>query len=208
MVMAPARLGSDVAAHTAFFQNIGKATGIPILLQNAPGPNGAGLSPEAVAEIARAVEAVEYVKEETLPCGQNLSRIQAAAGASIRGVFGGAGARYVTDELARGAVGTMPASELTDVHVDLVEAWRRGDEATARRLYAASLPLLTFQAVFRMAMSKEVLRRRGVIQNVFVRAKGPRLDDRDRRELDLLLHEAAELPRTRPWVTRASFQVA
>jgi len=199
MVMAPARLGPDVSAHIAFFSEIGKAAQVPILLQNAPAPIGAGLSPEAVAEIAHAVDAVEYVKEETLPCGQNLSRIRAAAGAAIRGVFGGAGARYVTDELARGALGTMPASELADVHVDLVRAFGRGEEAAARRLYAASLPLLTFQAVFRMAMTKEVLRRRGVIRHVFVRAGGPKLDDGDRRELALLLEEAADLPRIRPW---------
>jgi 4-hydroxy-tetrahydrodipicolinate synthase len=41
-----------------------------------------------------------------------------------------------------------------------------------------------------MHMTKEVLRRRGVIRNTFVRGKGPKFDDGDRAELSLLLQEA------------------
>ena len=44
-----------------------------------------------------------------------------------------------------------------------------GDVAGARALYNRSLPLLTFQAVFRMDMTKEVLRRRGVLESTHVR---------------------------------------
>jgi hypothetical protein len=35
-----------------------------------------------------------------------------------------------------------------------------GDVSTTRKLYNVSLPLLNFQAIFRMHMTKEVLRRR------------------------------------------------
>jgi 4-hydroxy-tetrahydrodipicolinate synthase len=38
------------------------------------------------------------------------------------------------------------------------------------------LPLLNFQAVFRMAMTKETLRRRGIIAHAGKRAAGPELD--------------------------------
>jgi 4-hydroxy-tetrahydrodipicolinate synthase len=51
------------------------------------------------------------------------------------------------------------------------------------------LPLLNFQAVFRMAMTKEVLRRRGVINSTHVRAAGPKLDAGDLVELDALLND-------------------
>ncbi|UIY28241.1 hypothetical protein LZK73_14660 [Neorhizobium galegae] len=44
-------------------------------------------------------------------------------------------------------------------------------------------------------MTKEVLRRRGVIKNTFVRGKGPKFDEGDRKELALLLAEA-DLPYT------------
>jgi 4-hydroxy-tetrahydrodipicolinate synthase len=55
------------------------------------------------------------------------------------------------------------------------------------------LPLLNFQAVFRMAMTKEVLRRRGVITATHVRAAGPRLDAGDQRELEAMLDEISDL---------------
>lgn len=193
MVMAPFHLGNDTAAQTAYFKQVSDGAGVPIMLQNQPKPIGAGLTPEEVADVAKAVPAIRYIKEETPPCGQHLTRIKAATNGSVDAIFGGAGGRYITDELARGAAGTMPASELADIHAALIHAWQSGDVRTARKLYAASLPLLNFQAIFRMHMTKEVLRQRGVIKNVFVRGKGPKFDDGDRAELALLLAEA-DLP--------------
>jgi 4-hydroxy-tetrahydrodipicolinate synthase len=192
MVMAPHALGRDVKAQTEYFAAVARGTQLPIMLQNAPPPNGAGLLPEEVAQIARAVETLRYVKEETQPCGQNVGRILAAAGPAIDAVYGGAGARYVLDELARGAAGTMPAIELADVHVKMVDAWRSGNAARARRLYIESLPLLAFQMVFRVRATKELLRRRGLLSCTVARAAGPQLDADDLREFDALV--AAALP--------------
>ena len=193
MVMAPARLGADVEAQIAYFTAIAAAAGLPVMLQNAPLPVGAGLTPETVARIAMAVEGVTLVKEETPPCGQHLTRIQTAAGSSLSGIFGGAGGRYIIDELRRGSAGTMPALELADVHVALVNAWRADEQSRARELFRQALPLLNFQAIFRMHMGKAVLRRRGVIRHTFVRADGPVMDAQDRVELDTLLADAAHL---------------
>ncbi len=191
MVMAPGHLGNSIEAQTEYFQHVAANATIPIMLQNQPKPIGAGLTPEEVAAVASAVDRVRYIKEETPPCGQHLTRIKNAVGGSVDAIFGGAGGRYVMDEMARGAAGTMPACELADIHAMMIRSWHQGDVATARRLYSVSLPLLTFQAIFRMHMTKEVLRRRGVVRNTFVRAKGPKLDDGDRAELTLLLQEAS-----------------
>ena len=195
MVIAPLHLGNDIAAQTEYFKALSVGAAVPIMLQNQPKPIGAGLTPEEVAAVANAVPAIRYIKEETAPCGQHLTRIKAAANGSVDAIFGGAGGRYVTDELTRGAAGTMPAAELSDIHAALVHAWQAGDIATARKLYNVSLPLLNFQAIFRMHMTKAVLQKRGVIKNIFVRGKGPRFDDGDRAELALLLAEA-DLPYT------------
>jgi 4-hydroxy-tetrahydrodipicolinate synthase len=51
------------------------------------------------------------------------------------------------------------------------------------------LPLLNFQAVFRMAMTKEVLRRRGILRSTHVRAAGPVPDAQDLVELATMLDE-------------------
>jgi 4-hydroxy-tetrahydrodipicolinate synthase len=192
MIMAPPAAGQDVARHVAFFAAVAEgAPGLPLMLQNAPAPNGAGLSPEAVAEVAAAVPAIRYVKEETLPCGQHVTRILAASGGRLAGVMGGAGARFVLDELARGACGTMPALELCDAHAALWRAWQGGNRAEARRIYTLTLPLLAFQMTFRVRATKEVLRRRGLLAHTGARAAGPKLDAGDLAELGELIATAA-----------------
>jgi len=197
MVMAPARLGGEVAPLIEHYRRIGEAAAMPIMLQNAPPPAGGGFDAAAVAQVVARVPAVRYVKEEAMPCGQRitalLARQEIAAAPHFAGVLGGAGARYLLDELARGAIGTMPACELTDVHVRIMRAWRAGDSALARMLYNRTLPLLNFQAVFRWPATKEVLKRRGVIDDATVRAPGPRLDAQDQIELDTMLAEIEDL---------------
>jgi 4-hydroxy-tetrahydrodipicolinate synthase len=198
MIMAPPHAGQDVAKHVAFYAAVVEAApGIAIMLQNAPAPNGAGLSPEAVAAITAQVPAIRTVKEETLPCGQHVTRILAAsaggraAATTLDGVMGGAGARFILDELARGACGTMPALELADAHVALWRAWQRGDRAEARRIYTLTLPLLAFQMTFRVRATKEVLKRRGLLTHTHARAAGPKLDADDMAEIGELLATAA-----------------
>ena len=204
MVMAPASIGRDTGAQRAFVERASELAhreGLPILLQNAPVPIGAGLSPAEVAAVAIGVERIRFVKEETLPCGQHLSGILEAAEltpGAIDGVFGGAGARYLIDELARGSIGTMPACELSDLHVRLVSAWREGEIEEARRLFEASLPMLSFQAVFRMHMTKATLARRGVLASTRVRGAGPVPDAADLAELGTLLVRLAPELALRP----------
>lgn len=197
MVMAPAALAGDAAALLDYYRQLGADSEVPIMLQNAPPPAGGGFDMAAVAQVVAAVPSVRYVKEEAMPCGQRISALLArgelAKAPHFIGVLGGAGARYLLDELSRGAIGTMPACELTDVHVRMVRAWRGGDRRQARTLYNRSLPLLNFQAVFRWAATKEVLKRRGVIECTRVRAPGPRLDAQDQAELDIMLQETADL---------------
>jgi 4-hydroxy-tetrahydrodipicolinate synthase len=191
MIMAPPHAGQDIAKHVAFYAAVAEAApGIAIMLQNAPAPNGAGLSPEAVAAVTAQVPAIRTVKEETLPCGQHVTRILAAA-TTLDGVMGGAGARFILDELARGACGTMPALELADAHVALWRAWQCGDRAEARRIYTLTLPLLAFQMTFRVRATKEVLKRRGLLTHTGARAAGPKLDAGDMAEIGELLATAA-----------------
>ncbi len=197
MVMAPAQFAGDSAALIEHYRRLGSAATLPIMLQNAPPPAGGGFDATAVAQVVATVPAVRYVKEEALPCGQRISallaRSELAAAPHFLGVLGGAGARHLLDELARGAIGTMPACELTDVHVRVVRAWRAGDRGQARALYNRTLPLLNFQAVFRWAATKEVLKRRGVIGCARIRTPGPLPDAQDQEELDIMLEEIADL---------------
>jgi len=196
MIMAPVGLGSDLTAHRTFFQQV--AAGLPgaeIILQNAPAPTGAGLDAKAIIEIAASIPTITYVKEETLPSGPAITAMRAANIPSVRGVFGGGGARYIIDELDRGACGAMPAVELTDLHVALWRAYAAGDRGQARRLYRLSLPLLVSQAIYRMRLTKHVLARRGIADAPHVRAPLPEMDAATQRDVDTMLADLlAEFP--------------
>jgi 4-hydroxy-tetrahydrodipicolinate synthase len=192
MVAAPA--GLSIEQQIAHFSAIANAAPrLAIMLQNVPPPVGAGLEPKDVLSIAHAVPAVSYVKEEALPSGQRLSELLAGAPISLRGVFGGAGGRYITDELRRGACGTMPAIELAEVHVALYKAHRIGDSLSVQKIFTRMLPILNIQAVFRWSLTKYVLHRRGLITAMGQRATGPRLDTIDQIDVDAFLNDISDL---------------
>jgi 4-hydroxy-tetrahydrodipicolinate synthase len=163
------------------------------MLQNVPLPVGAGLDPEVLLEILAAVPSIRYIKEETLPSGQRLTELLARGPASLVGVFGGAGGRYITDELRRGAAGTMPAIELAEVHVALFAAHRAGDHAKVRELFTRMLPVLNVQAVFRWSLTKYVLQKRGLIPCMKQRVPGPLLDALDQADVDAFLTDIDDL---------------
>jgi len=192
MVLTPHAHAGDAVAMAGFFQSLGDAAGIPLMLQNAPAPMGVGLGVDDVVSLVERAPAIAYVKEETMPSGHRITAL-AERTASVRAVFGGAGARYVLDELGRGAIGTMPACEITEAHVAMLDAWAAGDQERARTLFERTLPLLSMQAVFRWRLTKAVLLRRGLIASDKVRAPGPALDAFDQRELDILLARIHDL---------------
>jgi 4-hydroxy-tetrahydrodipicolinate synthase len=193
MVAAPANR-NDVDGQVVYFRAMAEAAGgTPIMLQNVPPPAGAGLAPEVLLQVLRAVPAVRYVKEEALPSGQRLTALRQAQLPSLLAVFGGAGGRYITDEIRRGAAGTMPAIELAEIHVALWAAHRRGDGEAVRGLFTRMLPILNIQAVFRWALTKYVLQSRGLIAHAGQRAAGPALDALDRAEVDSFLADVRDL---------------
>ncbi|WDS37792.1 dihydrodipicolinate synthase family protein [Pseudoxanthomonas sp.] len=193
MVLTPHAHAGDPTAMAAFFNDLHARSGVAIMLQNAPAPMGIGLGVDEVVSLAARVPGIAYVKEETMPSGHRITALGQRTAGSVRAVFGGAGARYVLDELARGAVGTMPACEITEVHVAMLAAWAAGDRESARTLFERTLPLLSMQAIFRWRLTKAVLKRRGLIASDHVRAPGPALDREDQRELDILLNRIADL---------------
>ncbi|TQV70550.1 dihydrodipicolinate synthase family protein [Exilibacterium tricleocarpae] len=193
MIMTPGAFADQPGRMIDFYHNVGSVTGIPIMLQNAPKPMGVGLSVAEVANLVKGVSEIAYIKEETSPSGQRITALLDQRLPSLQGVFGGAGGRYIIDELNRGSHGNMPACEVTEIHAALFAAHKCGDVNTARHLFERSLPLLNMQAIFRWRLTKAVLFTRGLINSTYVRAPGPQLDKQDRRELSAMLDLIGDL---------------
>jgi dihydrodipicolinate synthase/N-acetylneuraminate lyase len=175
MAMAVPAMGNE---QIAWFEKIAAATGgLPIILQNLGKPRGADLNAKEMLALSAAIPAIRYVKEEGVPSGPKVSRLVAGCGTHLDAVIGGGGARYLFEELERGAVATMPALELLEVHVAIVSAYLAGRREEALTLYERTLPLLLIQLPYRMRMTKLILAHRGLIEREAVREPLPVMDD-------------------------------
>ncbi|WP_405398686.1 dihydrodipicolinate synthase family protein [Maribacter sp. Asnod2-G09] len=191
MIMAPSHLGNDVTKHKEYFLHISEnLPNCEIMLQNAPSPMGAGLDVEFILEIVSSNPSITYIKEETLPSGPRITSLLKNSIPHLIGIFGGGGARYIIDELNRGAIGALPAAEITDLHVALFKSYKNGDYDTARRLYRLSLPLLTAQVIYRTRLTKYVLYKRGIITNMqHVRAPITKLEEQAMKDINNMLED-------------------
>ncbi|WP_421724958.1 dihydrodipicolinate synthase family protein [Bauldia sp.] len=193
MAMAVPAMRDDLSGWFARIEEA--AGGRPIILQNLFAPRGADLSADEMIALSRAIPAIRYVKEEGIPSGPKVSELAKACGPDLDAVIGGGGARYLIEELDRGAVATMPAIELLDLHVALMAAYKAGRRSEALSLYERSLPLLLIQAPYRMRLTKLILKHRGLIETDLVREPLPEMDDVLQR-LVLELYERATAEET------------
>ncbi len=176
-----------------YYERLAETTNIPIFIQNHDAPYGTRMPAEFVSALIRDIPHVDWVKEETVPPGHAISTEIAGAGPKLKGIMGGIAGRYLFDEYRRGACGTMPACEVTDIHVQVWNALDSGDEVGARELFERLLPLLNFEA--RTAgVYKAVLKLRGVIASDYTRQfAGNPLDREDRIELEAILDRISDL---------------
>ena len=171
----------------AYYKAIAESASLPVVIQNAPPPFGMNLPSVLVNRLVDEIDCIAYVKEERLPPGHHMSDVLAGASSQLLGVFGGTAGLYLPSELARGAIGCMPSAAIPDVLVDIYRAYADGDIAQARAVHQQVLPLLTLEMSVLMAVSKEILVRRGVFVGSAMRdPEFPALDVNDLAELDAL----------------------
>ncbi|MBL7198822.1 MAG: dihydrodipicolinate synthase family protein [Anaerolineae bacterium] len=181
----------DEESVVAYYRAISEVVDIPIFIQNHA--RGSSLSVKTMARIVREVEHVEYIKEETAPVTHKLTEVLGEGGPKLKGVFGGAGGRYLLLEHPRGVAGQMPGCHVTDVIVRLWNALDDGDLAEAKRIYGLVAPLFALEAVGGTSYA-EVLRRRGVIDTSHSRyGTAGAMDEHDHRALDDILRDLEPL---------------
>lgn len=181
----------DAEEMERYYRAIAEAAGLPVFIQHSDG----GMDAAFLQRLLGGIPHVAYVKEESDPSAHRVGALVARCGAACGGVFGGAHGRWMLSELRRGAAGFMPATEMTDAHVQIWDAWHAGDEARARELFNRLLPLINLACLLGLAVCKEVLARRGVFGSTATRVPGVRLDAEDRRELDQVLADLQPLLR-------------
>ena len=177
VMIAPPTFSQPGPGLIEHFQRIGASIDIPVVLQDYPPVNGVTLSPRAMADLVEAVPTITTIKLEDAPTPQRIAQTLALIGDQAT-IVGGLGGMYLLDELRRGGSGTMTGFAFPEVLISIWRAWQNGDRSTAAEIYYKYLPVLVFegQPKLGVAIRKEILRRRGLIDHAAVRHPGPRLD--------------------------------
>jgi 2-keto-3-deoxy-L-arabinonate dehydratase len=179
MVVPPYMVKPGPAQIVDFYGTVADRGGLPVMVQDAPASTGVALPVPLIVELA-AVAGVASVKVETQPTAPKLGAVVAAVAAAGRAgdfaVLGGQNAMFLLEEYARGAVGTMPACEFSDLLRPVLKEWAAGRHAPARAAFNRLLPLVRYglQSGIAWSIHKHVLVRRGVIDSTTVRP--PALD--------------------------------
>jgi 4-hydroxy-tetrahydrodipicolinate synthase len=187
MVAPPVNLrGLDAVRE--YYRRVHDATTLPLVVQDEPVFSGVIMPAAFLASITDALPRARAIKLEEIPSPVKVAQVLAAAKAPVA-VFGGMGGVYFSEELLRGAVGTMTGFAFPEVLVAVHAAFAAGERDRARALFYRYLPLIRYegQPVIGLAIRKEILRRRGAIAGATIRHPGPALDRATLAELDELL---------------------
>jgi 4-hydroxy-tetrahydrodipicolinate synthase len=171
-----------------FYQRISDAGRLPVFLQDHDPPVGTPMSAQFMLRMCRELEHVKYIKEETSPSTFKTTAILKAGTNVCKGIFGGAGGRYLIEEHRRGTAGQMPGCHVTDVVVALWNALEKNEKARAKHIYKEMAPLFFFETQL-SGCYKEVLYRRGVIECPLKRNGAMPMDEIASRYLDEILKD-------------------
>jgi 4-hydroxy-tetrahydrodipicolinate synthase len=146
---------------------------------------------EQVAALVDEIPQIEYIKEERQPGPKHIAEVAELVSDQVNCVFGGAGGKFLPDEMQRGSNGNMPACELADVLTKITELWWSGQRAEARAMHRRLLPLINLE---NHPFMRYILKRRGVFSTLVERAPAGKLalDEGDRREISTLLETIAD----------------
>lgn len=165
------------------FEALADSTPIPIVIQDAVQHTGVDLAPKSLARLG-AHDQVAAVKVEPLGAAVKIGAVRDAAlelGVSSRvAILGGAQGIAYLHELRRGANGTMPGPAFPEVFQALYRMHQAGKRDAAFQLMSQILPLIVLSnrniETFILGQ-KEVLRRRGVTADAFLRQPHRAMDD-------------------------------
>jgi 4-hydroxy-tetrahydrodipicolinate synthase len=175
-----------------YYRAVAEAAQMPVFIQNYGPPVGTDMSAATLLRLCREIPWVQYVKEETTPSTMKLTELLKLDDGACKGVFGGAGGRYLIEEYRRGSAGNMPGCHVTDVIVAFWNALDAGDEERAMHIYKEMAPLFFFERQL-SGCYKEVLYRRGVIDCPLRRNGAMLMDPIASQYLDEILAALAPL---------------
>ena len=163
---------------------------VPVVLQDFPQATGVHLSVTTIERVYEACPTIVIFKHEDCPGLTKLRRLRDNDSGRRRvSILVGNSGLFLPQELGRGADGAMTGFAYPEMMVGVCRLHEGGETARAEDLFDSYLPLVRHdsQPGLGLAIRKEILRRRGMIESAHARAPAPKLTPQDMAELDNLI---------------------
>lgn len=155
-----------------YFQKIADAVSLPIVAQDHPASTQVHMPVPLLLRLIAEIPAIACIKEEALPTPVRVAALKQGMQHRCVPVLTGLGALYGFFDLMAGADGFNTGFAFPEVLMAIERAARAGNAEECYRLYARYLPLIVFEQQPGVAVRKELLRMRGLLQNAHVRHPG------------------------------------
>jgi len=170
-----------------YFQRVAEAISIPIVAQDHPASTQVHMSVPLLLRLVDEVPRIACIKQEALPTPSKIAALIQSMNNRRVPILSGLGALYGYFDLESGSSGFNTGFAFPEVLMKMASAARAGRLEEAYRLYARFLPLLVFEQQPGVAVRKELLRRRGLLNSSHVRHPGAGIAESTVVQLDRLI---------------------
>ena len=198
MVAPPASLKTDGQILT-YYHNTAEVLGdAPFVLQDFPLVTNVVVPVPVILKVVEDCPTCVMLKHEDWPGLEKISALRKASDAGARriSILCGNGGQFILEEMIRGADGAMTGFAYPEMMAQVIAAYRAGDEARARDIFDAYMPMVRYEAQpgLGLAIRKYTLAQRGVIAHDTLRKPGASLSAATKAEVDTLAkRQAAKL---------------
>lgn len=194
MAIPPVATAATEFELAGYFEQILKATSIPLIIQDASGYVGKPMRISLQAQMLEQFPDRVLFKPEAEPVIGRLRELLKATNGNAK-IFEGSGGLHLRESFPHGIAGTMPGADLTPAVSALWSALQTSNLERADRISEALAKLVSLQTSLDayLAVEKHLLCRQGVFRNSVIR--GPvafELDDELRFKIDELFDQLCD----------------
>ena len=167
-----------------YYRRIADSTTLPVVLQDHPASTEVFMSAAFILRMVKEIPSIAAIKAEAVPSPNKIAVLRKSTELPI---LTGLGGLYGFFDLERGSDGFNTGFAFPEILLAIVAAAKAHDLDRAYAIYRRYLPLMVFEQQPGLAIRKEILRLRGLIDHARVRHPGGNIDPASAAQLAHLL---------------------